>query len=159
MLLSYNLALVTTLPENPTKVWNFFAMVTAFSCSSCARTFSSKGVAVNASASFNFTFRLATCVFSSVFSLSRQSIRAQRSSISRALGSALMCSSICLGSTPNSSLIASSTSSIPRYCLFACQRLTATMAKGLGTHSDSSSSSGCAGSVWIFGGGGGRCSS
>ena len=33
---SYNLALVTTSPANPTKAWNFLAMVTTFSWSSSA---------------------------------------------------------------------------------------------------------------------------
>ena len=161
MLSSYSLALVTTSPENPTKAWNFWAMVSAFSRSSYARTFSSKAVATNASASasFSFSFRLATYIFSSAFSLRRQSIWARRSSISRALRSALMCSNICLGSTPSSALIASSASSIPRYYLFAYQRLAATVAKGLGTHSSSFSSFDCAGFGRTSGGGGGCYSS
>ena len=158
MLSLYSLALVTASPENPTKARNFLAMVTTFSCSSCARTFSLKVVAVNASASFSFASRSATYVFSSAFSLRRQSIRALRSSISWALGRTLICSIICLGSTPNSALISSSASSIPRYCLFACRRLAATATKGLDTNFGSSSSSSCAGPGRTSGRGVGRCS-
>ena len=158
ILSSYSLALVTTSLRYPIKAWNFRAMVTTFSCSSYARTFFAKVVAVKASTSFSLASRPATYVFNSAFSLSRQSIRAQRSSISQALGSTLMWSTTCRGSTPNSKLISSSACSMPRYWLLACWRLLATAVRGLYTHSGSSSCSGCTASDQTSGCGGGRCS-